>query len=172
MMAALGLFVFMLKTTPYQSLQYQQSWRYGFNNRVGARPGFQFIGPNNDTITLTGTLYPAITGGRLSLLALELMADSGKAWSFLDGHGNIYGMYIIESFDQTKAEFFVDGAARKLEFTVTLRRVDENLVEMFGDLGEQLSDLKDSALDKLGELKETVGDKLGGVTDTVKGWFS
>ncbi|MEQ1968396.1 phage tail protein [Xenorhabdus nematophila] len=142
MMAALGLFVFMLKTVPYQSLQHQQSWRFGFNNRIGARPAFQFMGPNNDTITLSGTLYPEITGGRLSLLALQLMADSGKAWSFLDGHGTIYGMFIIESIDQTKTEFFVDGAARKIDFTVTLRRVDENLGQMFGDLSTQLGAVK------------------------------
>uniref|UniRef100_UPI000C03CF18 phage tail protein n=2 Tax=Xenorhabdus cabanillasii TaxID=351673 RepID=UPI000C03CF18 len=149
MMAALGLFVFMLKTTPYQSLQHQQSWRYGFNNRIDARPAFQFIGPNNDTITLSGSLYPEITGGRLSLLTLQLMADSGKAWSFLDGHGMIYGMFVIESLDQTKTEFFADGAARKIDFTVTLKRVDENLGEMFGDLGSQLNEMKNSVSDKL-----------------------
>ncbi|MDC9622747.1 phage tail protein [Xenorhabdus sp. XENO-7] len=149
MMAALGLFVFMLKTTPYQSLQHQQSWRFGFNNRVGTRPAFQFMGPNNDTLTLSGTLYPEISGGRLSLLALELMADSGKAWSFLDGSGAIYGMFIIESIDQTKSEFFADGAARKIDFTVTLRRVDENLGEMFGDLHSQLSDLTTNVANKL-----------------------
>ncbi|MDE9537351.1 phage tail protein, partial [Xenorhabdus bovienii] len=148
MMAALGLFVFMLKTTPYQSLQHQQSWRFGFNNRVGARPAFQFMGPNNDTLTLSGTLYPEISGGRLSLLALELMADSGKAWSFLDGSGAIYGMFIIESIDQTKSEFFADGAARKIDFTITLRRVDENLGEMFGDLHSQLSDLTTNVANK------------------------
>ncbi|REF28522.1 hypothetical protein BDD26_3443 [Xenorhabdus cabanillasii] len=149
MMAALGLFVFMLKTIPYQSLQHQQSWRYGFNNRIGARPAFQFIGPDNDTITLSGSLYPEITGGRLSLLALQLMADSGKAWSFLDGHGMIYGMFVIESLDQTKTEFFADGAARKIDFTVTLKRVDENLGEMFGDLSNQLTEMKNSVSDKL-----------------------
>ncbi|PHM69253.1 phage tail protein [Xenorhabdus kozodoii] len=152
MMAALGLFVFMLKTTPYQSLQHQQSWRFGFNNRIGARPAFQFMGPNNDTITLSGTLYPEITGGRLSLLALQLMADSGKAWSFLDGHGTIYGMFIIESIDQTKTEFFVDGAARKIDFTVTLRRVDENLGQMFGDLSTQLGAVKTAVTDITGLL--------------------
>ncbi|ERT11626.1 MULTISPECIES: phage tail protein [Photorhabdus] len=152
MMAALGLFVFMLKTTPYQSLQHQQSWRYGFNNRVGARPVFQFMGPNNDTITLSGALYPEITGGRLSLLALQLMAESGKAWSFLDGSGTIYGMFIIESIDQTKSEFFTDGTARKIDFTVTLRRVDDNLGEMFGDLRTQMTDLKTRVTHKLGGL--------------------
>ncbi|PHM23267.1 phage tail protein [Xenorhabdus budapestensis] len=78
-----------------------------------------------------------------------MMADSGKAWSFLDGHGMIYGMFIIESLDQTKSEFFVDGAARKIDFTVTLRRVDENLGGMFGDLRSQLSDLKTSAINTL-----------------------
>ncbi|OKP03939.1 phage tail protein [Xenorhabdus eapokensis] len=160
MMAALGLFVFMLKTTPYQNLQHQQSWRYGFNNRIGVRPAFQFIGPNNDTITLSGSLYPEITGGRLSLLALQLMADSGKAWSFLDGQGTIYGMFIIESIDQTKTEFFVDGAAKKIDFTVTLRRVDENLGEMFGDLNKQLDDLKNSATNILGSIKTAAPDKL------------
>ncbi|MCA6220078.1 phage tail protein [Photorhabdus antumapuensis] len=152
MMAALGLFVFMLKTTPYQSLQHQQSWRYGFNNRIGARPAFQFMGPNNDTITLSGALYPEITGGRLSLLALQLMAESGKAWSFLDGSGTIYGMFIIESIDQTKSEFFTDGTARKIDFTVTLRRVDDNLGEMFGDLRTQMTDLKTRVTHKLGGL--------------------
>ncbi|WP_323855952.1 phage tail protein [Xenorhabdus koppenhoeferi] len=123
-------------------MQHQQSWRYGFNNRIGARPAFQFMGPDNDTLTLSGALYPEITGGRLSLLTLELMAESGKAWSFLDGSGTIYGMFIIESLDQTKSEFFIDGAARKIDFTVTLKRVDENLGEMFGDLRRQLTDLK------------------------------
>ncbi|WP_074018487.1 phage tail protein [Xenorhabdus thuongxuanensis] len=172
MMAALGLFVFMLKTTPYQSLQHQQSWRHSFNNRIGARPAFQFMGPNNDTITLSGSLYPEITGGRFSLLALELMAESGKAWSFLDGHGTIYGMFVIESIDRTKTEFFADGAARKIDFTMTLRRVDENLGEMFGDLNQQLGDLKDSALDKLGGFKDSVTDKLSGITDKVAGVFS
>ncbi|PHM35623.1 tail assembly protein [Xenorhabdus mauleonii] len=149
MMAALGLFVFMLKTTPYQNLQHQQAWRYGFNNRIGARPAFQFIGPGNDTLTLSGTLHPEITGGRLSLLALELMAESGKAWSFLDGSGTIYGMFIIESIDQTKTEFFADGAARQIDFTVALKRVDENLGEMFGDLRRQLTDLKTNVTNKL-----------------------
>lgn len=78
-----------------------------------------------------------------------MMADSGKAWSFLDGHGMIYGMFIIVSLDQTKTEFFVDGAARTIEFTVTLRRVDENLGEMFGDLSNQLTEIKNGVADKL-----------------------
>lgn len=145
MMAALGVFVFMLKTVPYQELQQQRSWRHAANNRVGLRPGMQFLGQDTDSITLSGVLLPAITGGRLSLLGLEAMADSGKAWSFLDGEGTIYGMYVIESLSKTKSVFFEDGAARRIEFTLTLKRVDESLSQLLGDLAGQLTQVSDVA---------------------------
>ncbi|AWK40035.1 phage tail protein [Photorhabdus laumondii subsp. laumondii] len=152
MMAALGLFVFMLKTTPYQSMQHQQSWRHAFNSRIGIRPAWQFLGPGNDTMTLSGSLYPEITGGRLSLTVLQVMADSGKAWSFIDGSGTVYGMFVIESIDQTKTEFMSNGSARKIDFTLTLRRVDSSLGEMFGDLQEQFSMLTDNLSDRVREV--------------------
>ncbi len=151
-MAALGLFVFMLKTTPYQSMQHQQSWRHAFNSRIGMRPAWQFLGPDNDTMTLSGSLYPEITGGRLSLTVLQVMADSGKAWSFIDGSGTVYGMFVIESIDQTKTEFMSNGSARKIDFTLTLRRVDSSLSEMFGDLQEQFSMLTDNLSDRVREV--------------------
>ncbi|MDE1486501.1 phage tail protein [Xenorhabdus bovienii] len=165
MMAALGLFVFMLKTTPYQSFQYKQSWRHAFNSRVGARPAWQFIGSDNDTVTLSGELYPELTGGSLSLTALKLMADSGKAWSFIDGSGAIYGMFVIESIDETKTEFMSGGAARKISFTLTLRRVDNNLFEMLGDLQDQLSDIKKGLPNLPKKLSDFQGDVIGKVNE-------
>ncbi|MBD2815631.1 phage tail protein [Xenorhabdus sp. Flor] len=168
MMAALGLFVFMLKTTPYQSFQHKQSWRHAFNSRVGARPAWQFVGSDNDTITLSGELYPELTGGSLSLTALKLMADSGKAWSFIDGSGSIYGMFVIESIDETKTEFMSGGAPRKISFTLTLRRVDNNLFEMLGDLQDQLSDIKG----KLPKSRSDLSDLKDQAMDKVKEVFS
>lgn len=78
MMMVLGLYVFMLRTVPYQELQYQRSWRHAANSQVNRRPSTQFLGPDNDMLTLSGVLMPEITGGRLSLLALEQMAEQGK----------------------------------------------------------------------------------------------
>ncbi|MLR46200.1 phage tail protein, partial [Salmonella enterica subsp. enterica] len=96
MMMVLGLYVFMLRTVPYQELLYQRSWRHAANSRVNRRPSTQFLGPDNDMLTLSGVLMPEITGGRLSLLALEQMAEQGKAWPLIEGSGTIYGMYVIE----------------------------------------------------------------------------
>lgn len=160
MMMVLGLYVFMLRTVPYQELQYQRNWRHSVNSRVNRRPSTQFLGPDNDSLTLSGVLLPEVTGGRLSLLALEQMAELGKAWPLIEGSGTIYGMFVIEGLSQTKAEFFRDGMPRRIEFTLTLKRVDESLTDMFGNLSDQLSNLQDSATSVIGNIKNTVGGLL------------
>jgi uncharacterized protein len=131
-MMALGLFVFGLKTVPYQQLQRNSSWRYGKQQRVGARPARQFLGPEDDAITLNGTLYPELTGGKVSLALLRMMADGGKAWPLLEGSGAFYGLYIIESISETKSVFFADGEARRIDFDIKLARVDSGKLELMG----------------------------------------
>ena len=82
MMMVLGLYVVMLRTVPYQELQYQRSWRHAANSRVNRRPSTQFLGPDNDMLTLSGVLMPEITGGRLSLLpeVLPLPESGAVSW--------------------------------------------------------------------------------------------
>lgn len=160
MMMVLGLYVFMLRTVPCQELRYQRNWRHATNSRVNRRPSTQFLGPDNDSLTLSGVLLPEITGGRLSLLALELMAEQGKAWPLIEGSGTIYGMFVIENLSQTKTEFFAGGEARRIEFSLTLKRVDESLTDMFGNLGDQLRNLQDTAASTIGDIKNTVGGLL------------
>lgn len=156
MMLTLGLFVFQLQTVPYQSLQRDVDYRWPVNNRVGLRPLPQFLGVNEEKITLSGVLMPEITGGKLSLLALNLMADEGKAWPLLEGSGTIYGMFVVNSVSETHTEFFSNGAPRKIEFTLTLTRVDESLAAMFGDMKAQA----DGLLDKAGGLTSQLGGLL------------
>ena len=64
MMMVLGLYVFMLRTVPYQELQYQRSWRHAANSRVNRRPSTQFLGPENDRrqAVVTGTGADGRTG--------------------------------------------------------------------------------------------------------------
>ena len=152
MMLTLGLFVFQLQTVPYQSLQRDVDYRWPANNRVGLRPLPQFLGVNEEKITLSGVLMPEITGGRLSLMALNLMADEGKAWPLLEGSGTIYGMFVVNSVSETHTEFFSNGAPRKIEFTLTLTRVDESLAAMFGDMKAQADGLLDQAGGLTGQL--------------------
>ncbi len=124
MMMVLGLFVFSLRTLPYQDMQHAIAWRHPASSRVGQRPASQFIGVDNETITLNGVLLPELTGGRFTILFLRKMADQGKAWPLIEGTGSILGWFVIESLNITKSVFFRDGAARRIEFTLALKRAD------------------------------------------------
>jgi phage protein U len=99
---------------------------------IGVRPARQFLGPGDDSITLPGVLVPELTGSVLSLDVLRIMGDTGKAWPMIEGTGRIYGIYVIESLNETRTLFFPDGAARRIEFTLSLKRIDEGRIEQLG----------------------------------------
>ena len=132
MMLALGMFVFSLSTLAYQELQRQTAWRHPASNRVGAAPARQFIGRGDDSITLPGILFPELAGTPLSLDALRLMANTGKAWPMIEGSGRIYGLWVIESLSETKTLFFRDGTPRRIEFTLSLKRIDDDQLDLIG----------------------------------------
>ena len=132
MMLSLGMFVFSLSTLAYQELQRQTNWRHASNSRVGAPPALQFVGRGDDTITLPGNILPELAGSVLSLDALRLMANTGKAWPMVEGTGRIYGLWVIESLSETKTVFFRDGTPRRIEFTLTLKRTDDDRIDLLG----------------------------------------
>ncbi|CAM3520122.1 oxidoreductase [Rouxiella silvae] len=129
MMMAYGMFVFMLKTAPYQSLEQDTSWRHVKNDRIGKSASWQYIGTGEDNITLTGTLYPEVTGGDVSLSVLRTMAYGGKPWPLVEGTGTIYGMFVITNIREIRTEFMKDGKAQKIEFTLSLKKVSEDIRE-------------------------------------------
>lgn len=49
---------------------------------------------------------------------------------------------------------------RRIEFTLSLKRVDESLSDMFGDLSSQLNNLQDTATSALSDISKTVGGLL------------
>ncbi|MDM1784254.1 phage tail protein [Acinetobacter bereziniae] len=134
MMMALGLFVFSLKTASYEELQRVTNWRHPSNNRVGLIPAYQFVGKGEDIITLKGTTMHELTGMRSQLDIVRQMGDTGKAYTLIEGTGKIYGLVIIDNLDETKTNFFNDGAARKTEFTLTLKIVKDFNPSIMGTL--------------------------------------
>lgn len=130
MMMTLGLFVFALPTAAYQQLARTTAWRHAEQARVGARPAYQYAGPGSDTLTLTGTLFPEFTGGRVSLDLLRTMADTGKGWPLIEGTGRLYGNWAITAINETDSEHLRDGAPQKIDFTVELVRVDDRNLDL------------------------------------------
>ena len=134
MLAALGVFVFQIKTAPFQQLQRTTAHRWAGAARVGGRAAYQYAGKGDDSIVLSGSLYPEITGGRLSLDALRAMADLGKAWPLIDGEGTIYGLWFIESISETRSQLMKHGEANKIDFSINLKRADDSRADQIGAL--------------------------------------
>ncbi|UKK44484.1 phage tail protein [Klebsiella quasipneumoniae] len=129
MMMMFGLFVFELRTLPYQQLQLSRHWRHFKNDHVGQSAKWQYVDAGENQLTLGGLLYPEITGGNLSLGAVSTMAYTGLAWPIIDGIGSNYGMYVITGLQETHQEFDRYDKAKKIEFTLSLQRVDEYIRE-------------------------------------------
>ncbi|MXO66265.1 phage tail protein [Altericroceibacterium endophyticum] len=125
MLMALDMFAFEIGTLPFQELQHRADWRFGRGDRFGARPATQFLGAGEDKIELTGALYPGDGIGSYSSLGrIRELAARGEAYRLTAGTGDVLGSYIILSLEETQSHFFVDGAPRKADFSLTLERVD------------------------------------------------
>ena len=134
MMMIYGMFVFELRTLPHQQLQQNKSWRHVKNERVNRSASWQYIGAGDDRIVLSGVLYPEITGGEVSLSLLTTQAYTGRPY----------------------------GKAKKIEFSLTLERCDE-------DLRERLQ--SSSFSDMLSGFKDKVTSSLNSAASSVKGLF-
>ena len=141
MLSTLGLFVFALHSASYQQLQRSDSERWASHARVGSRASWQHLGPGEDTITLSGTLYPEITGGKVSLDILREMKASGKSWLFMLGTGATLGQYIINSIEETHQLLFKNGQSRKVDFSLKLTRIDNDNIYLLGNLAAQVNSL-------------------------------
>lgn len=124
-MMTLGTFVFSLPSLAYQQLQRSNEWRHASSDRVGARAAHQYLGVGEETIELSGSVAKELTAGEPSLNTLRDLAQDGVPLPLVDGRGYVYGAYVIKGISETQGQFFRDGAARTLEFSLSLLRVDE-----------------------------------------------
>ena len=121
-MMQLGTFQFGINTAAYQGLSRSDEWRWPDQGRFGQAPALQYTGPGATTITLDGILYPEWRGGLGQLDAMRAEAGRGKPLVLVDGRGQALGMWVIERVDESQSIFAAGGVARRIEFTLQLKR--------------------------------------------------
>jgi len=124
MMMALGPFVFSLATLAYQQLQRQMAWRHASSERIGARAAYQYLGTGEETVEMSGVIHHEITGGPVNLDQVRELAKTGQPWPLVTGLGEVMGSFVITAVNETQTIFERDGRARKIEFSLSLTRVD------------------------------------------------
>jgi phage protein U len=124
-MMTLGMFVFERATLPYQDHNRTTNWRFASTERFLVRKAAQFVGPGDDKISLAGALYGGVIGKYGALDTLRDMADTGEVYTLMAGPGEVIGQFVITSLGEKGSVFFVDGVAKKIDFTLELERVED-----------------------------------------------
>jgi len=119
-MMMLGGYRFSLSTAAYQQLQRTTEFRWPAQERLGRLPARQFTGAGNDSIELEGSIYPEFKGGLNQVLKMRETAGDGKPLRLVDGHGKNWGLWCIERVEETRQEFFGNGAPRRIDFRLSL----------------------------------------------------
>lgn len=128
----LGSFRFGLSTAAWQSLRQQAGYRWASQARIGRPPALQFLGEDTGTITVTGVIMPFYRGGLGQMGQLRAQAGKGEPMTLVDGMGNNLGQWVIESVEEEKSNPHSNGAARKIDFTITLKTYgDDNAKSLY-----------------------------------------
>jgi phage protein U len=125
MFYALGLFAFDTSTLLFSDLDRNRRWRHPRTEVFGALPTSQFVGPGEDTVTLTGIAIPEICGKYSFITTLAAMADQGDAYPLVRGDGMVLGHFTIERLAERHSNMIDTGQARSVEFTIDLSRVPD-----------------------------------------------
>lgn len=121
----LGGFKFSLNTAVFTEMRRLTSWRWPAQERVGLLDALQSTGPGEDTITLPGVIYPDFRGGARQLDDLRAIGDAKKPVRLIGASGQIYGMWVIKSLEETASNFKLDGGPRKQEFNIQIQKFSD-----------------------------------------------
>ena len=121
----LGMFIFSMSSIPFQSYDRSQNWNHPHQNTVGGTPPSQFTGSEPEEVTINAELRPEITGGVQRIEDLREMAQTGKAYPFILGNGQVLGSYVIVSIKENSNQLNYDGSARAISFSMTLKKVSD-----------------------------------------------
>lgn len=122
MLMSLGLFVFEAATLMPNELSRRAAWEHPSNERIGARPAYQFTGPAEETISIPARLVPEMGNRPGAIDTLRSMADQGDDYQLVDGAGTVFGAFRITGIDDTRRELIDNGLPRIIDFTINLVR--------------------------------------------------
>ncbi|ROS05668.1 hypothetical protein EDC56_1214 [Sinobacterium caligoides] len=140
-MMTLGVFPFYINTASYEQLQHTASYQWAEQKRLNRSsfkhvgiggPSYQYMGPGEQTVNLNGTIYPQYKGERISLSALRLSASLGVALPLINAKGLLFGRWFIEKIDQSDNHFYPNGEAKKICFSLTIKRYNEDVSSLPG----------------------------------------
>lgn len=126
-MMKLGGYSFGIDTAAYQSLTRATKYRWAKHARPGKRPRWEWMGQDDETISLPGTIYTLHAGGLSQIDDMRAQAAKGDPLLMVDGYGAVHGYWCITSIRETKTHFLPGGAPQKITFSLELTYYGESI---------------------------------------------
>ena len=124
-MLTLGTIAFGVTEAAYQTLRRVTRFRLPEEQRMGGSLGYQYTGPGEDGITLSGVIMPTYRGRPGMLADLRALALGGQSHTLSAGTGEQLGRWAVAELSEERSGLFTDGQARKIAFTVRLVHDDD-----------------------------------------------
>ena len=125
-MMRLGSYKFCIYTAAYQELNRTTNYKWGEQAVFGDWDNLQFLGPGEDTQSLTGIVYPEFKGGTGQIDELRALAATGIPQLLISGTGKILGYWVINSITEGQTKFAAFGVPRRQEFTINMRKYSDS----------------------------------------------
>ena len=119
-MMALGSYRFSSDSAAYQELKHSQAYRWQAQERLQRRPAMQFVGAGEESIELSGVIYPHFKGGLEQLDTMRTEANKGQPLLLVDGLGFVWGQWVITQIDEGQSFFQGNGQPLKQSFQLKL----------------------------------------------------
>lgn len=109
---------------PLNTHEYSRSSMTDFARKpvVGARQPLEYVGQGEETMSITGRLFPHKLGGLAEFAVLRTMQEAGMAQFLMRGDGRPLGWFVVESVEENSSEIHYDGVGQVIDFTIKLCR--------------------------------------------------
>lgn len=120
--AALGPFAFAAHGFGLTDISRALKTPWGTQSVAGGMNPLQWTGPDSDSVTIKGVLFPHEFGGLDSLIGLRAAAEAGQPLMLVNFAGLIFGQHVIESIDEDRSFLDSNGQPMRNAYSLALKR--------------------------------------------------
>ncbi len=125
---ALGRFAFSALGFGHDGVKRDLSTRWASLPVAGRFDALQWTGPQSDSVTISGVIFPEAFGGLETLDEMRKAAIAGEVLILATLDGLIRGPHVIEGIDEDRSHMTRTALPRRLAYKIRLKRYVRRVV--------------------------------------------
>lgn len=125
-----------LDTFPIEvgSAEIETSGDFAKHELISSRRGYEFVGPGEDSLDLSGQLLPFHIGGLSELEFAKQLCTTGEPVFVMRGDGQVMGWYQLMKVKERHSQIGPGGVGFVVAYALHLEKIDDPGPEIGGDL--------------------------------------